>query len=74
MSTTSTPAERVQRFRAEYLGRAWTPFDVGEADLAARHATTENALDALESGDAAEAAVWTNLGLIASYKYRSATR
>lgn len=69
---TTTPAERVNRYRAEYADRPWTIHDSLEAYQAAMGATIPNALDAIEQDAAAEALAWATLASVVSFRYRKA--
>lgn len=73
MSTTTTPAERVQRYRADYADRVYgiDTDALRQAYNAATGACLSNALDAL-SADATESLVWVNIAQLHSFRYRKA--
>lgn len=70
--TTSTPAERVRRYQTEYGERHYSIHDAAQGYHDALTVTTALALEAMAAGEAAEAGVWTDLALIASYRFRKA--
>lgn len=72
MAPTSTPAQRVERYRAEYGDRHYSVHDAAQGYHDALTITLALALEAMAAGDAAEAGVWTDLALIASYRFRKA--
>lgn len=71
MSTpTTTPAGRVQRYRAQY-GEVPFSHDRGrDAYVAAMGALIPNILDAIEQDAAAEALAWATLATVIGFRYR----
>lgn len=70
MAASTTPAQRVQRWRSEYQDIKWDVVEGNAPRNAALNAGTENALDCLVGGDTAEAGVWIALSQLISFKYR----
>jgi hypothetical protein len=71
---TNSPADRVSRYRAEYGDKTYAYEDGRAAVDQALAVTVDNALAALAEGQTAEANVWTDLALVAQYKYRRSAR
>lgn len=71
---TNDPADRVKRFRTEYLDRQFARDTDAQRDAYEIGVgfATQNALAAIEQGDPTEAVAWATLANVVSFRYRKA--
>lgn len=66
----TTPAERVQRYRADFGARYYSHDRGREAYEAAMGALVPNILDSIEQDAPTEALAWATLASVVGFRYR----